>query len=193
MASTPRANISLQVAWQNLLRNQPQTSNFSGLEDAFQCLSRPCDHAVVSNPQPMGLSRAYRNGQESTNQAKGSVTMVTPDENGVSNTTASLNSGILQNTRKKPKVDIFRSSKRITKAVVLATIALGFCYLPRMIYDIWNSLDSVSSPPRLFNIFANVLILINSALNPLIYSRSLPDFRGICKKIWRDFKAKIIG
>ena len=58
------------------------------------------------------------------------------------------------------------------------------CYLPRFISI---TLTDTNTYKKTAWIFADTLIFLNSAINPLLYCWRLPDLRAAVVKVWREF------
>ena len=87
-------------------------------------------------------------------------------------------------TENESRRTLLQSRKRVTRIVLMVTIILGACWLPNLIWYCLDSFALISKVP-LFHAFSQVLIMINTAVNPVIYATQDRNFRH---HMWRSLR-----
>ncbi|KAK6493683.1 G-protein coupled receptor 151-like [Huso huso] len=83
-------------------------------------------------------------------------------------------------------------SKRITLMLMCVSCAYALMWLPEWIGWIWarHSYNKSSAPPATFMIYVQVLLFVNSTVNPMILMAMSEDFRDGLASIWGLVKCR---
>ena len=79
---------------------------------------------------------------------------------------------------------ISRQSWKVTKTVLVTTIAQTVCYLPSELYFFIRVASPETDVPSAYVTIAMTMVILNSAVNPFIYHKFLPHF----SETWTEFR-----
>ena len=90
-----------------------------------------------------------------------------------------------------------RRETKATKTIVLVFLAFCLCWLPGLIFTMMHYMDervfaklNVTTTAILYFAFVDIFPVINTMVNPLIYSFSNTHFRSSLEDVWRKLKMK---
>ena len=103
----------------------------------------------------------------------------------------------IKKVRPRPLKSRLRKEIKATKTIVLVFLAFCLCWLPGLIFTMMHYIDERSfvklgptTTAVLYFAFVDIFPVINTMVNPIIYSFSNTHFRNSLEDVWRKLKSK---